>query len=119
MKYDAWCAFAAHDEMETIRDYIEDGRVYADASEAELKAWWQEAQRDFLVQPSEQARDDYFALNAELRLRNLNRPAPVLTNTDRQIVQRNLRLALGDPLVQQRLRADVEAFHRLWQSPPH
>lgn len=116
MKLEAWCAFAAHDEMERVREYLAAGRGFADATDAELVEWWREARRDFLVQPSEDTCEPFLEMDAELRLRDLEPPEIEVSATDRLLIERNLRVALSDPGVQQRLKRDIEAFYEHWHS---
>ncbi len=112
-------AFALHDLMERVRDYLAAGRRHANVSDARLLAIWEDYHWSFLVHPSSENTDRYESIDAERELRGLRAPEVRFSRSDRARIHRNIREAAANPEVRARIAADYEEFRRQWHGPGH
>lgn len=107
-------AFALHDLMERVRNYLAAGRRYADVCDAILRDDWVRSYRTFMLFPSPEATALFEDLDAERELRDLREPEVYFNRLDRARMHRNIREAAACPEVQARIAADYEEFRRQW-----
>lgn len=110
-------AFALHDLMERVRNYLAAGRRYADVCDAILRDDWARAYWTFMVFPSPQSTELFEDLDSERELRGLNEPEVRFSRRDRARMHRNIREAAANPEVRARIAADYEEFRRQWHGP--
>ena len=109
-------AFALHDLMERVRNYLAAGRRNADLSDGHLLGYWERYFWAFMVHPSPNITEAYESFDAERELRGLKAPDVRFSKRDRLRIHRNIREAAACPEVQARIAADYEEFRRQWHA---
>jgi hypothetical protein len=110
-------AFALHDLMERVRDYLAAGRRHANVSDGRLLGIWEDCYWSFLVYPSPASTERYESIDAERELRGLRAPEVRFSRSDRARIHRNIREAAANPEIRARIAADYEEFRRQWHGP--
>lgn len=110
-------AFALHDLMESVRNYLAAGRRHASLSDHDLLGTWEQVYWAFMVTPSPECTVSFEALDAERELRGLKVPEVRFSKRDRACIHRNIREAAASPEVRARIAADYWEFHRQWRGP--
>jgi len=108
-------AFALHDLMERVRNYLAAGRRHASISDSLLLFTWEQYCWAFMVNSSPECTDAFEGLDAERELRGLKAPEVRFTKRDRARIHRNIREAAANSDVRARIAADYEEFRREWQ----
>jgi hypothetical protein len=112
-------AFALHDLMERVRDYLAAGRRHANLSDHDLLGYWEQYFWAFMVNPSPELTASFEGLDAERELRGLRAPEVRFSQRDRARIHRTIREAAACPEVRARIAADYEEFRRQWHGPGH
>ena len=112
-------AFALHDLMERVRNYLAAGRRHARLSDYHLLGCWEQYFWAFMVNPSPEMTCAFESLDSERELRGLKEPEVRFSRRDRARMHRNIREAAANPEVRARIAADYEEFRRQWHGPGH
>jgi hypothetical protein len=103
-------AFQANDEMENTRWYLAEGRRYAGLTEEALNSAWLAAWRDSHIHLTQDGRDRYDDVCAELRLRALALPEHLIDPVERERGQARACEGADRPDVKARMEEDMRRF---------